>query len=817
MKAGVESNSAGNPSGLDVSFCELEPVHIPGAVQPHGAVLAALTEGLLVTHASSNLAAILGLPVEAVLGRPLADVIGESACRTLAEMGPGDEHREAWMRSLSGPEGGELFLHAHITGRHLCIDIEPTQEQPRQRRLIFMARSVAKTFTHAASALELCKLAVCGLKAISGYDRVMAYRFQADGHGEVVAEALNPQLDPFLGQRYPATDIPPQARRLYLSQRVGAIADSSYVPVPICVHAALDDGTPLDLTHSALRSASPVHREYMRNMHTAASLTIGLAYGPELWGMLVCHHATPRIAGAELRAATEMVGQIVSLMLGSLNEVEIHARRIERAAILRALGDRLATPLPIVDAAGVVLRISGALFFFGQTPPVAEIERAITFLQPLADGDLFAIDNLGVRFPELVGCAAQGSGALLLCIESGSDDLILWFRPELLQTITWGGDPGETAVLRAEGGPISPRTSFVAWTESVSGCSAPWTEADLVLARELRVAIAAETARRNKAALRESQAELGLLVEHSGDAVIFLGFDSVRRYVSPVVERLLGWRPEEMVGRTALLGSTPTAFVHPDDLPVYLDARKAMQTDRVSELSICFRHLRRDGSWQWVDSRACLRLSVDGAGPEGIVVTLRDATERKTLEFKLIDALGRMERMALTDGLTGLANRRHLSAIAEAEWRRCARDHRPLSVLMLDADRFKTFNDRYGHIAGDECLCAIASQLKAATLRPGDLAARYGGEEFLLLLPQTDRVGALHVGERVRRLILNLGIAHVDNVVEGLVTVSIGIATAWPGKPGSRLRSIEDLLAAADAALYAAKANGRNQLVVAAE
>jgi diguanylate cyclase (GGDEF)-like protein/PAS domain S-box-containing protein len=422
-----------------------------------------------------------------------------------------------------------------------------------------------------------------------------------------------------------------------------------------------------------------------------------------------------------------------------------------------------------------------------------------------------------VRYPELASNISEASGALLVPLASGNDDMILWIRPELERTIVWGGNPAEHATSKTATARISPRTSFAAWKETVKGHSATWTKADLAQAREVRNAVEAEVAKRASSALRESQAQLALIVEHSSDVIMHIGLDGIRRYVSPAVERLLGWRPEEMVGSAALLGSTPQEFVHPEDQQILMDARTALQAGSVGEYSVCFRHLRRDGSWLWVDSRARVRMSADGTGPTGIVVALRDATDRKTAEIKLKEALEQMERMAATDGLTGLANRRRFDGVADEEWRRCGREHQPLSVLLLDADHFKLFNDRYGHLAGDGCLRAIASQLAAVARRPGDLAARYGGEEFLLLMPRTDRAGALCVAERVRKLVLDLAIAHQGSPAPSVVTVSIGVATAWPRDPGSGPKNVSALLAAADTALYQAKNRGRNRIVIAGE
>jgi len=502
----------------DTSRCAQEPIHIPGAIQPHGALLAVLVDGGLVTHASANLSAILGCQAKEVLGRPLKQAIGEAACRELLDVTLPDRvapRQRVYL--LPRPAGGTLFLRSYRSGRHLCVDIEPIQLDTPQGVVVHTLQSVLEIFNGATSCSQLCELAVRELTTITGYDRVMAYRFNRDGHGNVIAETCVAGLAPYLGQWYPATDIPPQARQQYLRRRIGAVADSSYRPVLLLADPALDDRTPLDLTHSFLRSVSPIHCEYMRNMNTAASLTIGLALGQDLWGMLVCHHTTPRVPRPELRAIADLIGQVVSLLLKSLGEAEVLTARFERMSILHALTDRLAAPgslidafaaaetelLSLVDATGAVLRLSGKVVCLGRTPSPAEAERALVLLQPKADGEPLAVDDLSLRYPTLVGCAGEGSGVLLLPLAAGTDDAILWFRPEQARTIVWGGNPAEHATCDLVTGRVSPRASFDAWKEIVTARSAPWMEADLALARDLRSTIKAEVATRNKTELFE--------------------------------------------------------------------------------------------------------------------------------------------------------------------------------------------------------------------------------------------------------------------------------------------------------------------------
>jgi diguanylate cyclase (GGDEF)-like protein len=516
----------------DLGLCEREPIHCPGEIQPHGAVLAARAGDLRVTHASANLAAILGRPAEAVLGRPLEEAIGVDALRAVLDAMPANDAAPGRMHPLATANGIVFGLRAHRSRNHICIDIEPVSPDADRGPPIILAQSVLQTFRHATTRSELCVQAVRGLRAITGYDRVMAYQFHEDGHGEVIAEAREDSLEPFLGLHYPAGDVPPSARQLYLRQSVGSIADSRYEAVPLRIDPASDDGAPLDLTHSALRSASPIHREYMRNMNTAASLTVGLPrrQAPEakntdtrnrdagdLWGMLVCHHATPRISGPAVRAVAGMIGQVVSLLLSSLGDAEVFAEKFMRDATLRAIVARFegTAPLPaalaggatellrLVYASGALLRLDGALTYLGRTPPAAAAEHVLTVMTSAASGGPLAIDELGARYRELVGCTDEGAGALLLPLTVGTDDAILWFRPELSRTVTWGGNPNEHAILNSATGRLAPRASFAAWKEIVRGRSAPWSDADLELALALRSAFEAAAAQRTKAALAQ--------------------------------------------------------------------------------------------------------------------------------------------------------------------------------------------------------------------------------------------------------------------------------------------------------------------------
>jgi diguanylate cyclase (GGDEF)-like protein len=506
------TSGASNPQPLS---CDVEAIHTPGAIQPHGALVAVDAERLLITHASANLFVFLGLEAGAVLGRPLSEVIGDAACQAFEVFGAQENAATGQLPSVSGPNGMTLNLQAHRSGTRFCIDIQPEHPDADEAATFTGLLSLLEQFKHAGDSGELCDSAVRGIRSATGYDRAMVYRFAKDGHGEVFAEALDPDMEPFLGLHYPAADIPEQGRRLYLRQRIGSISNSSYVPVPLLTRRFLDDGEPLDLTFSALRSVSPMHLKYMRNMGTAASLTVALVVRGALWGMLVCHHRRPMTASLKVRSVVETVGQILSLVLGSLDDAEASLERLKRNHGLTALVDHLGAPIPLIDAfrdrqqelldlvgaAGALVRFSGQVLLVGHTPPSTAAELALDLLWEQAGSEMLAVDDLCERYPKLACCTAQGSGALLLPISADSGDAILWFRPEIRVTVTWGGNPAEHTIVDVGTGSLSPRASFASWEESVSGRSAPWSEIDLAAASELRSAVAGVLAQRTKAEL----------------------------------------------------------------------------------------------------------------------------------------------------------------------------------------------------------------------------------------------------------------------------------------------------------------------------
>ena len=299
--------------------------------------------------------------------------------------------------------------------------------------------------------------------------------------------------------------------------------------------------------------------------------------------------------------------------------------------------------------------------------------------------------------------------------------------------------------------------------------------------------------------LEAQEADFRLLAEESSDMVMRIGFDERILYVSPACQRVVGWSAEQLTGTPALAG------VNLEDLPHVQETVRHLKQGELEETKLIYRTRHSNGGEIWLET--ALRATRDAATGKisGVVAISRDMTEHKDLEAKLAT-------LASQDGLTGLANRRHFDELLQNEWRRAAGDETPLSLLMVDIDNFKKFNDQYGHQAGDACLKAVARVLSAEARRPGDLAARYGGEEFILLLPNTDEVGCASVAARLRESLADLNIPHALNPPTKRVTLSAGGATGWPG--GDAANNHPSLVAAADRALYAAKHAGRDRFVM---
>ncbi|HEX7638879.1 MAG TPA: ATP-binding protein, partial [Burkholderiaceae bacterium] len=443
-------------------------------------------------------------------------------------------------------DGGRFDASMHRSGEHLVVEFEPASAEGGTRSAIYgLARRFVPQLQQARSVDELCRLATRELKRLTGFGRCLAYRFDDEGDGEVLAEALDEGYDSYAGHRFPAGDVPPQARALYCVNYVRVIPDACHEPVPLLAVGAAGAAAGIDLSMSHLRSVSPVHLEYMRNMGTRASMSVSIVARGRLWGLVSCHDHEARHLGFATRAACEHLGRLLSLQVEATEQHAEVAQRLElRQLVLqlmsrtglagrlippRGAGRATGTPLgalmsgsPELDASllGLVdepvpllrmTRAGGAAVVLndecrsvGETPPAADI---LTLARRIVAGgeECFATDHLAGLYPDAAAWGPACAGVLALSISQVNRHLILWFRPAVTRTIRWAGEPAKAV---REDGRIHPRRSFRNWQQAVEGRSLPWTQAELAAARELRQSLVGIVLRRAEE-LAEVATELG--------------------------------------------------------------------------------------------------------------------------------------------------------------------------------------------------------------------------------------------------------------------------------------------------------------------
>ncbi|HEY6917187.1 MAG TPA: HWE histidine kinase domain-containing protein, partial [Allosphingosinicella sp.] len=486
---------------VNLTNCDREPIHILGAIQPIGFLLA-LTSDWMVVRASRNSDAYLGETPEQLIGRPLAEIFTPHAMHSL-------RNRLAMLRGADGverifdcpltPEGKRYDIAIHLSGGQIVIEAEPASDEHGDATGI--VRSMTGRLDQVDGMAAFFNEGARQVRALTGYDRVMVYRFSPDGSGEVVAEAVKPAIGSFLGLHYPATDIPAQARELYRRNLLRVITDVDAEPVPI--EPALDaTGRPLDLSLSILRSVSPIHIEYLKNMGVAASMSISILVEGKLWGLFACHHYAPRRISFERRSVCELFAQMFAMRLESRErqqtvEFERRARDISDQLLGAVASDETLLNDPdwlsdiltgAIPADGVGVWINGNYAFSGITPRTDEFTRIIKALNATAAGKVFATDHIASVVPggERFSGAA---GMLAIPISRTPRDYVVLFRQEMVRSVRWAGDPHKPVEYGPNGPRLTPRQSFEEWKELVRGHSRAFTASELRVAETLRATL----------------------------------------------------------------------------------------------------------------------------------------------------------------------------------------------------------------------------------------------------------------------------------------------------------------------------------------
>ena len=513
---------------VDLTNCDREAIHIPGMIQPHGVLLTLQEPDLTILQASQNTIEFLGIPAESLINHSLAQFLDQTQLNQLQEC--------LTMENIEIYNPLNLFLKTadytkefeciiHRCNGLLVLEMEKAVVKDHFSALSFyhLVKVAIRNIKKANNFQEMTELLAQEVRQITGYDRVMLYQFETDESGIVIAEDKREGLEPFLGLHYPASDIPQQARKLYYQNWLRLIADINYQPVPIIPPNNPLTNDPLDLSLSVLRSVSPIHIEYLQNMGVSASLCTSLITDKKLWGLIVCHHYSPRYVNYETRKVCELLGQVMSLEIVNKQQQEFEKYRKKIKVIQEELKSLLldnnvnhqifnenqSSLLELVNAEGVIIYFGNNLNLVGKTPAIEDILPLIHWLRNYNQQEVFHTNCLPQIYP--AGNQIKKFASGLLAISIFVDDIsyqVIWLRAEVIQTVNWGGDPNKPVIIKDDGMiHLSPRRSFELWKETVREKSLPWKQVEIDAAVELRNALMFAVLKFYQSALQQAAVE----------------------------------------------------------------------------------------------------------------------------------------------------------------------------------------------------------------------------------------------------------------------------------------------------------------------
>jgi light-regulated signal transduction histidine kinase (bacteriophytochrome) len=516
---------------VDLTTCDREPIHIPGSIQPHGYLLVLREPDLAVVQASANVGELTGgVGAGGVVGSSLEAVLGAGQGRAIRE---GVTRRDltggsVYLHTLTVAGGRSYHVSAHRNaGGVVVLELEPAESDADLsfQNLYPLVREFIGRLGTVPSVGELTDMAAREIRRITGFERVLVYQFDEAWNGRVIAEDRDASVyGSFMDLWFPASDIPKQARELYRLTRVRQIVDASYRPVALVPAMNPVDGRPLDLSYVSVRSVSPIHCEYLRNMGIAASFSIAIQAEGRLWGIVSCHHRTPRLVPLEVRTACDLLGQAIGLQVQAK---ETQAEAQHRIGLKMVQGQLLAYMsagqnfidglvrhprefLGMTGAGGAAVVHQNQVHLVGETPSAGQVRELALWLWETGSREVFATNSLAAEYPGGEAMAARAAGVLAVSISKLHRSYVLWFRPEVVQTVKWGGDPRKPAEPLPGDVRLHPRRSFETWKETVRLRATGWRQSEVETATELRNSVVGIVLRR-----AEEMAELSAELERS--------------------------------------------------------------------------------------------------------------------------------------------------------------------------------------------------------------------------------------------------------------------------------------------------------------
>ncbi|MDZ7992592.1 MAG: ATP-binding protein [Nostoc sp. EfeVER01] len=493
-----------NDEIIDLTNCDREPIHIPSLIQPHGVLLVLQDPTLEILQVSSNSQAVVGRQPDELLGKPLSDLLNVKQIKLIQQCLAEDFESVNPLNLSIKHQNKSIHFDGivHRLDTIIILELEPKKNKGKTGFFDFyqQVRGSISRIQKTPTLLEMSQVVVKEVRRITGFDRVMVYRFDREGAGSVIAEDTN-QETPYLDLHYPPSDIPKQARQLYTLNWLRLIPNASYQPATLIPTNNPLTNQPLDLSLSVLRSVSPLHLEYLQNMGVTASMSISLIHEQKLWGLIACHHSSPKYISYNIRTICEFIGQVMSVELANKEVSEdidyknqlksLQTQFVEGLSqaeyFLDGMVQMKSQLLNLVSATGAVICSGDQYIQVGKTPSESEVHALLDWIKPQLHHNLFETRSLSKNYPAAESFKAMASGVLALEISKVHHNYILWFRPEVIETVNWGGNPNKPVEVFSNGSlRISPRKSFELWQETVQGSALPWKPCEVEVVAELR-------------------------------------------------------------------------------------------------------------------------------------------------------------------------------------------------------------------------------------------------------------------------------------------------------------------------------------------
>jgi light-regulated signal transduction histidine kinase (bacteriophytochrome) len=490
---------------FDSTFCGSVPLHQINLIQPYGMLLVVRLPDYKIVQVSENIAAVLGLQPAEVADTPLQNYVSVPQMKELQyKLEEGLVNKLPLTLSFSGSTGMKDYLTViHLSGEAMILELEQLKPQDKESSFIdiYQQLKYAMAAINAAPTIKAaCEAAARQLKTLSGYDKVMVYQFDNDWNGTVIAEELEPGMESYLGLTFPASDIPRQARAMYLNNPYRMIPNRDYVPVSLYPVINPLTNAFTDLSGCNLRSVPAVHLEYMKNMNIMTSMSCRILKDGRLWGLFSCHHRSAYQLPYEGRALFELLSDIIAARIVSLQYKEdgdehtklnnVHSRLIEQVYtsgdLAQGLLGRETNVLQLLNATGAALLYKKRLESVGRVPEKSDLKNLFLWLQSIDSNQLSQEINLPASYEPALHYADRASGILVVPIQPIKGEYLLAFRPEVVQEVNWGGNPNEAIRFEKDNIQYHPRNSFSIWQQTVRNTALPWKENEMLMASHLR-------------------------------------------------------------------------------------------------------------------------------------------------------------------------------------------------------------------------------------------------------------------------------------------------------------------------------------------